>query len=421
MQRASTHPLDGVKEELDACIKCAACMPVCPTYREELRESMGPRGRLALAMGLLEGEITPAAGVIKPISSCIDCRACVPACPRHIPLDTVFYFAKAELAEYSAGGPVGWLLRRASRMVLVGNRLSWFLPVARLGTRLYHSIADGSPLSRLLPFFRAGRKRVLPKLVTRPMTDDYPEVVTPKKVTGRVAFFPGCVINLTATHIGHATISALSKLDVEVVIPKQAPCCGIPLLSLGDRDGARQVAKDVIERYGQLDVDAVITACASCGTTLKDTYPTLLPGEDTDRFAGKVMDVTEYITGHTDYASRAGKLEQKVTYHDPCHLVRGMGVTEAPRAILRQIAPHGFREMDGADQCCGFGGLFSALHYDLSLKIGAEKTRSVAASGAGIVATGCPGCQMHMHDTLARGNVEARVVHTVELLAEALE
>jgi glycolate oxidase iron-sulfur subunit len=418
-------PLEAVRQEMSACIKCAACMPVCPTYRQAGRESMGPRGRLTLAVAMLGGELNADDGVMGPISSCIDCRACVPACPRKIPLANVFYAAKAALASAHAGGWISKLLRRISHQVLVGNHLRPIMPVASFFIRLYHGIADTSPAARLLPFFRSGKKRTLPSIKSTPLTDDYPEAITVQHPKGRVVFFPGCVINFTSTDIGRATISALGKLDIDVILPKSAPCCGIPLLSMGDQAGAQAVAKDVISRYGaalkEHGADAIVTACASCGTTLRDEYPHLLKGDpDAKAFAAKVMDITEYITQKTDYKNRAQVLDIPLTYHDPCHLVRGMEVTEAPRQIIRQIDPNGFREMDGADTCCGFGGLFSALHYDLALQVGESKVASVQASGATVVATGCPGCQMHMSDTLSRGNVSVQVKHTVELLDIAL-
>jgi glycolate oxidase iron-sulfur subunit len=425
MPEPQAMPLWGVQDQLASCIQCAACVPACPTYAAVRRETVSPRGRLALAVGLLEGQVRPAEGAFAAISSCIDCRACVPACPRHIPLAEVFYAAKAQLAALGGGGIAARLLRLVSRWVLVRNRLRLALHLGRPLVTLYHGIADASPVAKVLPFFRDGRKRVLPDLARQPMTDEYPEVIRVRRPRGRVAFFPGCVINFTATEIGHATISALHKLEVEIVLPDEAPCCGIPLLSVGEREGAKRVARDVIRRYGSLDVDAIVTACASCGTTLRDTYPLLLADtEDAEAaraFAARVMDVTEYVTARTAYAERAGRVVGAVTYHDPCHLVRGMGVTEEPREILTRLAGEGFTEMDGADRCCGFGGLFSALHYDMALEVGADKARSVAASGAKVVATGCPGCQMQMTDSLERGGVTARVVHTMELLDMALD
>jgi glycolate oxidase iron-sulfur subunit len=172
------------------------------------------------------------------------------------------------------------------------------------------------------------------------------------------------------------------------------------------------------------EVEAVITLCATCGSTLKDLYPKLFPGEETEALAGKIMDFQEYLLSKNPALVDGSRSEKRsslrVTYHDPCHLNRGMGVRDAPRTLLKNLPGVTYVEMEEADRCCGGGGLFSLSHYDLSLKIGRRKVERIIESGADVVATACPSCQMHLTDLLQREGLGIRVAHVCELLDEAL-
>ena len=110
----------------------------------------------------------------------------------------------------------------------------------------------------------------------------------------------------------------------------------------------------------------------------------------------------------------------KVTYHDPCHLRRGQGVVSAPREILKSIPGIEYIEMKDADRCCGGSGTFNLKYYDFSMAIGKYKAEKIRESGADIVATDCPSCQMQLTDILNRYGVKAKVVHTVQLLEGSL-
>jgi len=105
----------------------------------------------------------------------------------------------------------------------------------------------------------------------------------------------------------------------------------------------------------------------------------------------------------------------KVTWHGPCHLGRGLGVTREPREIIAGLPGVEYVEA-GELSSCGGGGVFSLTHYGLALKIGASRAKELAASGASVVATGCPSCRMHLEDMLGRLGSPIKVVHTVELL-----
>jgi len=112
-------------------------------------------------------------------------------------------------------------------------------------------------------------------------------------------------------------------------------------------------------------------------------------------------------------------LRGKVTYHDPCHLVRSQGIREEPRRLLQQIPGLEFVEMAGADVCCGGGGTFQVDHPEVSAGITGNKVRAIKDTGANLVASGCPGCRMQIQGNLGEEAVE--VVHPVQLLARALK
>ncbi|MBR5998599.1 MAG: (Fe-S)-binding protein, partial [Deltaproteobacteria bacterium] len=147
-------------------------------------------------------------------------------------------------------------------------------------------------------------------------------------------------------------------------------------------------------------------------------------GAEGEELAGKVMDIHPFLMkyGIEDILAHAPAPAEvtRVTWHDPCHL-RNIGVTAEPRALLRALPGIEFVEMPDADKCCGLGGTFSVYHYDLSLKIGAKKVNSIAATKAAAVATGCPGCMLQLQDSLNHAGLNCRVCHSLELLDRALK
>ncbi len=114
-----------------------------------------------------------------------------------------------------------------------------------------------------------------------------------------------------------------------------------------------------------------------------------------------------------------GRVEGRVTYHDPCHLRRAQDVWKQPRALLQMIDGLEFVELDEADWCCGSAGSQLITHYETSLKVLQRKTGNVAASRAEFLASGCPGCQMQLNVGVQRAGLDVKVVHPVTLLDRA--
>ncbi len=171
--------------------------------------------------------------------------------------------------------------------------------------------------------------------------------------------------------------------------------------------------------------EAVLTACPTCGSALKHFIPRLLAGDPewslrAEVLAERTVDATEYLAERVDLPAASAPAGVRVTYHDPCHLARGQGVRSQPRDLVTRVAGHDLVELASAEVCCGGAGSFLLTHPSLSRKIGDRKAAEIAATGADVVVTSCPGCRMQLTGSLRRDGMGQRVCHTVELVAEAL-
>jgi glycolate oxidase iron-sulfur subunit len=261
---------------------------------------------------------------------------------------------------------------------------------------------------RLLPpgFALPGR---LPR---RPARATIPEI-TPAvgKTRLRVGYFLGCSTNFLFPGVAISTAAVLSPLGCEVVIPPELKCCGLPQLASGEAAAASTLASSNSEVFRRLNVQAVVSDCASCTATLKES----------PEFAGiKVTELSELLLELIkEHSPTLRQIQKAVTYHDPCHLAKAQGITAVPREMLG-LTCRDFREMDGASDCCGSGGTFALYHYQTSMAILDKKIAAIKKSGAEIVATSCPTCIMQLRHGLARHGCKIDVVHMVEILEKSL-
>lgn len=405
----------SLTDQVHNCIRCGLCMTTCPVYRQLYFEAAAPRGKVQLIKKVIEGKLEPTAELLDLLSTCLLCETCTVNCPSGVQLDRLM---KAMRAELVARYHLPWQKRTV--FALLSNRQ--LLPFSlAMGRRLEN------PLRRLLPAStKAGTIAFdkLPRLNATPLVRQYPETIPAKgDQKGRVAYFAGCASNFVFETVGRATIAVLTRLGVEVVLPKDQMCCGFPILMAGARDTALGNIRHNQALLAALDVDAIVVDCPTCGTALKKEIPAALDemGEDSGparQLAAKVLDISQYLT-RFDLAPLLGAVPGKVTYHDPCHLARSQSVRNEPRRLLKQVPGLELAEMAGADVCCGGGGTFQIDHPEVSAGITAKKIAAIRATGANLVATGCPGCRLQIHGNL--GKAPVRVVHPVEILAEAME
>ncbi|MEE8483487.1 MAG: (Fe-S)-binding protein, partial [Nitrospinota bacterium] len=365
--------------------------------------------------------------LISKFDHCLTCMNCVANCPAGANPVKVITAARAELFARSEDTDMA---KTAFRMLAEKSSFGIFSGLMAVATKVFSVL----PAADILPFVRGGVKRVLPKFSFSSLRDGYPKVIRPKggkKPVMRVGYFTGCMADRVYHDTGHAVIEVLRAAGAEVVISKDEVCCGAPSFFAGDRESATNAALKNMEAFDARELDYIVTSCATCGSVLKEIYPDLLQGRGrARRFSSKIIDFQELIADslldELEFIEPEGSL--KVTYHDPCHLLRGMNVKEAPREILKKLPGVEFVEMDGACKCCGGSGLFSLKYYDDALEIGRRKAQNIAASGADVVVTACPSCRMQLSDVINRYNGEAGqttevtdVTHTAALIKSLLK
>jgi len=403
------------REAVFRCVKCGACQAVCPTYQATGDEAQVARGRLSLLEAVLDGRLGITRGLDERISKCLGCMACERICPSGLQIHDIFLAARSGM---TAARDSHRLTRQAVRSAARGSASpsSVIRTAGIVGEAVYNIL----PGSRLAPWWRDGRKRSLPPLGRKTFTDIAGDETSLSGARRRVALFPGCATNLVYPGTGLAAVKLLAEAGIEVAHPRTLQCCGLPFLSLGDRESARAAAEENLSLLTGLGADTIVTVCSSCALMLKALLPRLLgeEREDAAALAASVRDIHELLAGG-ELGAAGPQPAARVTWHDPCHMRHGLGMSAAPRDILAGLG--GIEYIETGAGCCGGAGAFSFLHYDLALKIGRPRAEEIAAAGVDFVATGCPGCRTHLTDVLRRAGSDARVVHTAELVAGLVE
>lgn len=426
-------------DKASQCVKCGICQPECPTYIATGDESMVARGRLALLEAVAEGDLKFSSGIADRISKCTNCLSCVTNCPRGIDPVKIINAAKGDYFDKNGSDFISKIVFK-----YLGNNERSLYPLFKLmgmaGNLFYNRIPAEGWLKEFLPFVKNGIKKNLPQFGKRNLKDELPETIKVEKPKMRVVFFTGCMTDFVFQETGQKIISILKANNIETIIPKNLGCCGAPAYYMGDHKTTLKLAQENFRILSQLNPDYIIINCATCGQVLKSVYENLLNvNGDFSDLANKVIDIHKFLlvnkcetedlqngvgSDNKDHSATIKQLQKaicsdkkiRVTYHDPCHLKRGLNTYLEPREILKSLPWVDFVEMENPDACCGGAGGFNLKHYDLSLKIGKRKADSIKHTGADVVATGCPACQMQIMDVLNRAGYNRPVLHTVELL-----
>ena len=418
------NSLDSITEELHKCMKCGNCMAVCPIYKETRQEVAVARGKISLVEYLLSGEIEMTEGMANRFSLCTTCMACNTNCPCGVRFDKIILAARAEAVRkkgLQAVKKIAFTALKMQRMFDFGMKAGSIFQ----GLALKNIPDRHSKLARMRVDIGIGKEKVFPMLSKKTLRSELPEVITVKNPKLRVGFFTGCMINYFYTDIGRAVVKVLIENDIEVVIPRFQDCCGIPASVNGDVGSARTLAKRNLRAFERIGADALVVACSSGGTAWKHVFGELLENDPelkalADKWAKKSYDISEFLIHQVPFKKEGlGRVARKVTYHDPCHLNRGQGISQEPREILKSIPGVELIEMKEPGRCCGMAGSFSLVHPDLSVQISDHKTSDIQTTNTDTVATGCPACRLQLQSGVENAGVDEEVLHTIQILAES--
>jgi glycolate oxidase iron-sulfur subunit len=426
--KAIADLMKHLEDQLIVCMRCGMCQAVCPVFAETGREADVARGKLALLDGLLQEMFADPTGVSERLNRCLLCGSCAANCPSGVDVLDIFLKARAILT-----GVMG--LSPAKRLVLRGmlSHPELFDRIAEWGSRFQHLFVKpvntivGTSCARFTSPLLADR-HVMPLAEVPfhrrlPSRDSAPG---PSGVTAAV--FTGCLIDKIYPRIAEATLSALDHHGVGVFLPEGQACCGIPALSSGDTETFRRLVQHNVALFEHRPFDALVTACATCTSTIGKVWPAmsdLLPAPLRGKVVAlskKAMDISAFLVHRTGLSALHHPAEQpdRVTYHDPCHLKKSLGVFNEPRALIAANPSYVLTEMLQPDACCGMGGSFNLQYYAISSKIGTLKRDQIAATGSTVVSTGCPACMLQISDMLSRHNDRIAIRHPVEIYAEGV-
>ena len=386
------------EELLKQCVRCGACRAVCPVFRVLKEEPAVARGKIFLAHMINTGELKPGAETTKVFNLCTTCLQCAKACPALVDYENLIVSARAVSARAS-GIPIE---KRALITVLSKDKLTRAVKGALNLLFRVSGKAEGA-YGKLFRLPAVGGV-LLPEPKGFKGQEKWFKA---KRERGRVAFFAGCLLLHFMGRTAGNVIKLLNAVGYSVLVPAQK-CCGAPAYYSGDIKTFERLREENLKLLQKERVDCFVTACATCGHVLKEHYSLPAP----------VKELVEILLENRETLSEWKYPERvKVTWHNPCHLVRGQKIPENAFAeVLKPIENILPVEMATASECCGMGGSFKVSYPDISERIQAEKVRRIKESGADILLTECPGCLLNIAEGLEKAGSTVAPMHTADLL-----
>ena len=381
--------IDELMENLAQCRRCGICRNavyedkgfegICPVWRNTAGfETSFMRGRIQVAIALLEGILEKTEENAEALYTCTLCGNCTAICA-------------AEFDPHQCIEQVRAVLNDIPNNVrdTIANKI----------------------LQNNNPYVESNKEK-------RAWMQ---EVGFEPPTSGDILYYIGCTAGLKLPQIAKSTLKVLKAAGISFAVLEDEACCGSVMLRTGKVEEAKKTAQRLIEAISKTGAKKIIVTCAGCHRTLKKDYP--------ERYGSQLPEVVHAME-FVNELLREGKLKLRglpeaiITYHDPCHSGRELGMYEEPREILKSIPGVTLVEMEtnrDAAMCCGAGGGLRSFDGDLAKRIGADRMKSAEATGASQVATACPFCEMNLKAGADLNSSSLRVVDVMDLLADSLE
>ena len=412
----------GMETDLNRCKRCGQCMSVCPVYQATFREDDVARGKLALLESVETGTMRWSDRLGKILSRCLLCGACAQVCASRVETTLLIQLGRRQLFEdKKRGEPQNSVLRSvregrlSARALLKGGALLQALACKK--------IPETSGLHLRFPLSFFTERNTVPPIAWTPFLDAFRPGPAENVEGPRIGFFVGCGANYLFPDIARALVRILGRVGATLVVPEDQGCCGLPAYVSGDTKTARKLAKKNIKVFESLELDAILTVCASCGSHLK-ALASLFADDPSfhdvaDSMARKHMDAMTFLVNHLGIEGYLKALEPtgckngtkplRVAYHDPCHLRIGQEITQAPRKLLQAVPGLQLVEASHPGQCCGHGGDFNLSHFPLSMKILERRMEDFEKAQPDKIVTGCTGCLLQFAEGVSRHGLAGRI------------
>ncbi len=379
--------IEELREEMLQCRRCGLCREavyedkgfngICPVWENTSGFETGAmRGKIMVALALLEGRLERTAENAESLYQCTLCGNCAQICPAEFEPNRVIEQMRAVITD--------------------------------IPNEVRDSLADKT-LAKDNPYDEpVGKKREWVK-----------ELNFSIPITGDTIYFAGCTAALRNPRVARNTARVLHKAGLEFAVMESEPCCGSVMMRTGRMDRAVENAQSVSKQLKEAGVKRVIVSCAGCYKTLKKDYEEL----------GIEMPEIVHIVDLASDLIKQGKLKPQsigkmtVTYHDPCHLGREMDVYETPREILTAIPDVSLVEMEthhDQAKCCGAGGGLRSYDPELSKKIAASRIEEARVTGADVIATACPFCETNLTAGAEVAGSDLGTLDVVDILVKSL-
>ena len=241
----------------------------------------------------------------------------------------------------------------------------------------------------------------------------------------RVSLFITCLVDQMFPDVGEAMVATLRRLGVDVGFNEAQTCCGQVAFNTGYRPEARAMAEHFVRVFENDTADFIVAPSGSCTAMVRNFYGELFHGRDDQEWRGRfarvqsrLREFSELIVNELGREDVGARFPSRVTYHDACHLLRELGISDQPRRLIRAVRDIDFVEMEAPDTCCGFGGTFSIKYSEISNAILQEKLMRIENSGVEFVVANDSSCLMQIAGGLSRAGSPVKTMHLAELLAK---
>lgn len=371
------NPLNDLKKYVDSCKKCGFCKAVCPVFKSSgYIETAGPRGRMLLLQGLLEGALKPNDYLSRRLH-CTLCGYCSIKCVSGLELTEAYLIGRQYLL--SNGVVLPGIKDLISNVVNLGNPYG----------------VESSIKNMWIDF-----------LEEKPADE------------AEVVYFAGCTTAIRRQEAAIAAYSLLKSIVGKVAVVVDEPCCHSPLYLAGDWSEYKEGVLKVIKSVKSVGGKVVVTTCPACTRSLREYAGNV--GIDHDL---KVYHIVEYLKELLNQGRLPNlELEALITYHDPCELGRHMGMVKEPRELLSHIKGVKLVEMKASgleSNCCGGGGLYLPLDPEGSISIALSRLNDLP-NGVKYLVTACPSCEVQLSRAIQTANLDVEVVDISEIIWRSL-